>query len=407
MLRPVLIAGVLLALMSVIDTLAYGVRTSGVLTRRLAISMTLFNILMIVSRLSNMIQAPILGNFPDKVYQASYTAEQVLTALRIDLLFVIGGVVCGALFMPSMIHLFTRGITVLEEQGSLPRTMWYGLKNIRHLPRYLAPARISQLRAYCDFRVLPYQFLIYNIFVTCFYSIGVMSTVLAASQDHSVAATAIMLSGIVNGIATMTLFMIVDPPGAVVVEHCISGKRPVEHAKVMNVTLVLTRLLGTLLALLLLPLMARYVLSVAYWVDANLGGGRTVTLASASAHSGGLDYDFHLLREQDYTYRWVLSIHNNSGQPVELQYASGQAFDFVLEQDGVVLWRASAGLRATQALQSETLAPRGVRRYEQHWDGVTLGGSVAAGTAHATAVHMLAPSAAEIKLSVTLPGPQR
>ena len=44
-LKPVLIAGTLLAVMSVVDTLTYGVRTAGVITKRLAISLALFNIL--------------------------------------------------------------------------------------------------------------------------------------------------------------------------------------------------------------------------------------------------------------------------------------------------------------------------------------------------------------------------
>jgi hypothetical protein len=403
MLRPVLIAGVMLGLMSIIDTLAYGVRTSGVLTRRLAISMTLFNILMILSRLSNMFQAPILGNFPDKVYQGTYQPEQVLAALRIDLLFVISGVVAGAMLMPTMIKLFTRGIMILEEQGSLPRTLFYGLRRIVRLPHYLAPPGWRHLRKYSDFRVLPYQFLIYNVFVTCFYSIGVMSTVLAASLDHTVAATAMTLSGIVNGIATLTLFMIVDPPGAVVVENCISGKRPVGHAKTMNVTLVLTRLMGTLLALVLLPPMSQYVLSVAHWVDNYFGGNRSVTLASANAAAGGLDYEFLLKHQPSGSYTWVLRAHNNTDQSITLNYASAQAFDFVVRQDGVALWRASAGMRYTQALVSEELLPHQTKVYTATWDGMTEGGGRAAGKVQAEAQHLLTPDPSSIALDVSLP----
>src|SRR5512144_2718804 len=142
MLKPVVIAGLLLGLMSVVDTLAYGVRPSGVLTRKLAISLSLFNILVMASRLSNMFSAPILGNFPDKVYQGTYSAAQVLAALRLDLLFVVGGVISGALLMPSLVKLFERGIAILEQLGSLPRTLWYGLRRLHHLPRYLAAPRV-------------------------------------------------------------------------------------------------------------------------------------------------------------------------------------------------------------------------------------------------------------------------
>lgn len=276
MIKPVILAGVLLGLMSIVDTLSYGVRTAGVVARRLAMSLALFNILVIISRTSNMFSAPILGNFPDKVDRGAYSAANVQTALRIDLLFIVAGVLIGALMTPTVIRVFRRGIEVLDEKGSLPPTVWYGLRRLWRLRTYLAVPRWAHLKAYTNFRALPTGFLLFNVFVTCFYSIGVISTVLAASWDHSVAGTTMTLSGIVNGIATILLFVIVDPPAAVVIDQSIAGKRPIEHAKTMNVCLIATRLVGCLLALPLLPLMARYVLVAAHWVDAYFAAGNGV-----------------------------------------------------------------------------------------------------------------------------------
>jgi len=268
MIRSVLTAGVLLGIMSIIDTLSYGVRTAGVLARRLAISLSLFNVLMIVSRMSNMAQAPILGNFPDKVNRGLYVADDVVIALRLDLLFIIAGVILGALLTRTFIAITRRGIEVMEARsGSLWPTLFYGLIRFWRLPRYLRTPLPPMLHEYFDIRVVPFNFLVFNVLVTCFYSIGVMSTVLAASWNHSLAGTTLMLSGIVNGIATILLFTIVDPPAAVVIDQCIAGKRPVRDAKTMNVYLVITRLAGCMLAIAMLPLMARYVLAAAHWVD--------------------------------------------------------------------------------------------------------------------------------------------
>src|SRR2546430_14323600 len=44
-----------------IGTLAYSVRISGTRTRRIAISLSLFNILILISRTSNSFQAPLLA----------------------------------------------------------------------------------------------------------------------------------------------------------------------------------------------------------------------------------------------------------------------------------------------------------------------------------------------------------
>ena len=251
--------------MSVVDTLAYGVRTAGVYMRRLAISLSLFNILVTFSRLSNMIQAPFLGRMADDVDQGLYTSDKVLVGLRIDLLLIILGVVTGAILMPTFVRLARRGIEVLEKKGNLAGTAFYGLSRVWRFPHYWS-LPINQLKGLTDLGSIPYNFLIWNIFVTCFYSIGVMSTVLAASWDHSVSGTCILLSGIVNGIATMLLFIVVDPPSAIVVDKCINGERPVRDALVLNMYLVATRLVGTALAVVALPFMARYVLTVAHWV---------------------------------------------------------------------------------------------------------------------------------------------
>jgi len=268
MIKQVVFAGVFLGIMSIVDTLSYGVRTAGAYTKRLAIALALFNILVIFSRLSNMFQAPIIGNFADKVDQGHYTLENVIFALRIDLLFIIAGVLIGALMTPTIIKLFSRGIELVNEKGSLPPVLAHGLRRFWRIKDYLAPPRISSLLKYLDFRTLPITFLVFNIFVTCFYSIGVMSTVVAASIDHSIAGTATNLSGIVNGIATMLLFIIVDPPAAVVIDRCISGDRTITDVKTMNVCLIATRLIGCILGLAILPAMGQYVLYAAGWVDA-------------------------------------------------------------------------------------------------------------------------------------------
>jgi hypothetical protein len=403
MLRPVLIVGVLLGTMSIVDTLAYGVRTSGVLTRKLAISLSLFNILVIVSRFSNMLSAPILGNFPDKVYQGLYSVTDVRAALRVDLIFVIGGVIVGGLLMPTLIKFFQRGIQILEAVGTLPKTVAYGLRHLGELPRMFAAPRLRHLLQYSDFRVLPYQFLIYNIFVTCFYSIGVMSTVLAASVDHSVAGTAILLSGIVNGIATMTLFVIVDPPAAVVVENCISGTRPVSHAKIMNVSLVTTRLLGCLLALVLLPWMADYVLNAAHWVDRTFGADRSVLVGQASAQCNGLDYEFRLVRQVDAQYHFVLRVHNNSDSTQTLSYASGATDEFSVIAPQGALWQSSTGQKSTPALQEVQFKPHQQLTFNGAWDGSVPGlASPVKTQVTVIARHLLIPEPVTLQFSATV-----
>jgi hypothetical protein len=398
MVTPVLLAGAMLCIMSIVDTLAYGVRTAGVLTRKLAISLSLFNVLVILSRFSNMFSAPLLGNLPDKVYQGQYTAAEVLTGLRIDLLFVVAGVLIGAVAMPSWIRIFSKGITVLERVGGLPRTVTIGLRNLGQIPSYVSPPTLAQFVAYSNFNSLPRWPLIFNIFVTCFYSIGVMATVLAASVDHSVAGTAILLSGIVNGIATMTLFIVVDPPAAVVVEQCISGRRPISDAKSMNLALLLTRLAGTLLALALLPPMGQYVLLSAKWVDRNFGGEKVVMAGSAMANLADLSYEFKAVHSESGELLLMLSARNTSDADVSLDYTSGQHYSFRILSSDTVVWDSAADMRSTQALESEVLEAGELLTYTASWPAVEAA-DYAGQALTLQAMHHLSP--APVTLSTT------
>jgi hypothetical protein len=403
----VLFAGAFLFVMSTIDTLAYSVRTAGVLTRRLAISLALFNVLVIVSRLGNMIQAPIIGNLPDKVFRGAYTSSEVLAGLRLDVCFIIIGVVCGGLLTPSFISIARRGIALVEQCGSMPATILYGMRRIHRLPSYLRAPWHVNVRNYLDFRCIPIQFQIWNIFVTCFYTIGVMSTVLAASWDHTVSGTAILLSGIVNGMATMLLFLIVDPPAAVIVDQCITGKRPERHAKTMNLYLICTRLLGCLLALLMLPPMGHYVLAAAHFVDSMFpaaAAGAKHYSAEARCQSGGVEYHLGLVEVQG-GYTLELTARNPGTQPVELEYASGGRTEFSVAQDEQELWNSNYGQRFTQALEHETLPPGGQVVYTAEWQRTdSLGAALPGGTYWVGARLLLAGGGVRLGLPVGIEG---
>lgn len=65
--------------------------------------------------------------------------------------------------------------------------------------------------------------------------------------------------------------------------------------------------------------------------------------------------------------RLVLQVTNAQDAPVELEFRSGQSFDFVVLQGERELWRWSADRMFTQALRSETLAPGETRTYTASW----------------------------------------
>ncbi|MDI6711349.1 MAG: lipid II flippase Amj family protein [Thermoanaerobacterales bacterium] len=266
--RLLIVAG-LTALIHAVNTLIYGVRLSGVRTERLATAISLFNVVFLVASTANMVQAPLLASIVDRAINAGLSAggvgspvyQQHLAVLEEDMRVVIlaatAGTLLGALAIPPFVQLFSRIILLFDEVGSVPRLAGMVLFSPRRVYRFFAQARIPRataLRAAVQTRGLPKTFLIMNVLVIGIYTIGVLSALYAGALFPEFRSTATLLSGIVNGIATVLVATIVDPTAARITDQALRGVRPESDVKSMVACLAGTRLLGTLLAqILLLP----------------------------------------------------------------------------------------------------------------------------------------------------------
>jgi len=143
--RAVIVVAILIGFMALVDTLALSIRTSGALTRRLATALALFNLIIVLARLSNLIQAPIVGNMADKTDVADPVLREMLVeGLRWKIHVIIFattiGTLLGGFLTPTFIRVFQRMIEVFDRVRTLPRVLFYMLHPRRwlHLPRYFA-----------------------------------------------------------------------------------------------------------------------------------------------------------------------------------------------------------------------------------------------------------------------------
>jgi hypothetical protein len=151
-----------------------------------------------------------------------------------------------------------------------------------------------------------------------------------------------------------------------VIDQCISGQRPESHAKTLNIYLILTRLAGTLLALAMLPPMAHYVRAAAYWIDRTFSAqpaSQDLLLADSTAFSAGLKHQFVVV-QRGAELHLTLTVTNISSANARLDYSSGARCDFGLTAQERPVWRRNEGLRFTQALEHETLAPGESLKYD-------------------------------------------
>lgn len=189
-----------------IETLAYAVRLSGARVKMIASALSLFNIMVVVSRLANMMQQPFTASIIDTAPSNNAQAF-VATQFR----YLIGastvGTIFGILLLPTFIALFSRAIIHLSaERGSVP-SLFKRLFSLQYIKRgitHFSLPKFSYLKS-TKIKDIPIRLFLVNMIITAIYTIGVLSALYAALLTPERASTAIMASGLINGMATILL----------------------------------------------------------------------------------------------------------------------------------------------------------------------------------------------------------
>lgn len=250
------------------ETLAYCMRLSGLRTKQIAIAMSFVTSTLLISRLSNMFQAPLLGAMVDVAILKQGSDSLLCLEYGFRLIIFSGflGSLLGAFLTPTAVFLFEKAIRHFLVYGSIPKLAFHALKprnmvNILKAFRLPKGAALSTL----SWKTLPKTPLVLNALVTSVYTIGVLCSLLASAYLPDVRATAINLSGIVNGLATIMFTLFVDPAGARVTDQACHASRSLEDVRSFVFFLQMGRLLGTLLlAQLLLKPFTLYIIWVAH-----------------------------------------------------------------------------------------------------------------------------------------------
>ena len=257
------------------ESLAYGMRLAGVRTKQIAIAMAFVTSTLLVSRLSNMFQAPLLGAMVDTTILIN-TQESILLLennFRVIIFCGFLGAFLGALLTPTAVALFQKAIINFQETGSIPRVIFRGLKpkNIIKIFRLAKFPRVAALKT-LSLTDVPKGFLVANVIVTSIYVIGVLCALLAGAMLPEFRSTALQLSGIVNGMATILFTIFVDPPGARVTDQAVNGKRSENDVRSVVFFLQLGKMLGILIfAQVLLRPLSYYIVwvteTIKLWVS--------------------------------------------------------------------------------------------------------------------------------------------
>lgn len=247
-----------------IGTLAYAVRIAGVRTRRIAVCFALFNILVLVSRTSNSFQGPFLAKrIEEDIVQG--ISHGLLADFRWLLLSATIATLVGAFLIPTFQRLFSLAVGHFQVHRSLPKLLMHGffkggLEYVKDAARLPSSQNVTSMK---NGRAISPWVFFFNALAVALWTIGVFAALYAGALNPELRVTASTLSSVVNGVATILMFVFIDPHLSVMTDDVLEGTVSESKFRQAIVWLVASRLVGTILGQALLVPSAMAIAAVA------------------------------------------------------------------------------------------------------------------------------------------------
>jgi hypothetical protein len=240
-------------LIHLIGALAYAARIAGVRTGRIAVSFALFNVLILVSRTSNSFQGPFLGKRIETSL-ANGTGDHLLSDFRWLVLSATIAAVVGAIAVPTFQRIFSRAVAHFQIHRSVPKLLIHGFAKggLSYLRDSIALPSLQHVTNVRHGAGLSASVIALNVAAQALLTVGVFASLYAGYIDPQFRVTAVSLSGVVNGVATIALFVFIDPHLSVMTDDVMDGRISEASFRRAIVWLSGSRVVGTVLAQVML-----------------------------------------------------------------------------------------------------------------------------------------------------------
>jgi len=173
--------------------------------------------------------------------------------------------IVGAFLIPTFQRFFSRAVQEFQIHRSIPRLLLHicfrgGLAQIKDSVSVPASGNVTALRAGHSISVGTVAL---NVVAVALWTVGVFAALYAGYLNPQLRVTSSTLSAIVNGLATILMFVIIDPQLSVMTDDVVEGRLSEPTFRRAIVWLVGSRFAGTLLAQLLLIPAASLIVFVA------------------------------------------------------------------------------------------------------------------------------------------------
>jgi len=240
---------------NLIGALAYAARIAGVRTRRIAMSFALFNVLVLLSRLSNSFLGPFLAKRIENALHDG-SGRELLGDFRLILASATAATIVGTLLIPTVQRWFSSAIDQFQKHRSIMKLLMHAFAKggISYLRRTSTPPRLVHIAEMRKPRGVGMKVILLNVLAQALLTVGVAASLYAGYLYPDYRVTASQLSAVVNGFATILLFVLIDPQLSVMTDDVVAGAIDEPVFRRTIVLLSMSRIAGTMLAqLLFLP----------------------------------------------------------------------------------------------------------------------------------------------------------
>lgn len=248
-----------------VSTLSYGVRIAGARTAKVAFCLSLFNILVLVSRSANTLLTPSLSK------RVESQLDGLTHSLESDFHWLIistsAATLLGLLAIPSFQRYISTVVSSFDRFPSIGRMIFFALspKGFSALRTSVAVPSMRNLSYFSSGLRLPWNVFLLNIGGTALLTTGVLSSLYAGVFAPELRMTTGQLSAVVNFAGTILLFAFVDPYLSYVTDSTATGKESSDtRLRAAVVGMAASRLLGTVLSHFLLVPGAKMIAWVAH-----------------------------------------------------------------------------------------------------------------------------------------------
>jgi hypothetical protein len=236
----------------------------GTRTHRIAISFSLFNLIVILTRTANTFQSPLLAKHVElSILKQSIGADEV--GFRLVLLVASVATLIGAFLIPTFQRVMVVAVEYFAKVKSVPKLLLGGLsrRGIYFLIDSLSFPRLENIYQMKQAKSIPIKILVMNALAVAVMTVGFLSSLYAAYLNPDLRVTSSNMAAVITGLATVLLFVFVDPYLSMLTDEHVSGSVSTAAFRQQIVFLAGSRMVGTMIAQLLLIPAAWFIVNIA------------------------------------------------------------------------------------------------------------------------------------------------